>query len=384
MTGSMRQRGEETWQLRVHVGTDPISGRKRYVAKTFHGPKRQAQRALADLVSETGSFVPRKDRESSFARLLEEWLEHAAPSLSPKTAVVDGGYVRTTIIPVLGKVPVAKLTPVDLDRFYRHLLEVGGPKGPYTPATVKRVHGIIRRALAQGVRWGWLRHNPALDASPPRVPLRPMHPPTPDEVAGLFRLASERHPTLAVFIMLAASTGARRGELVALRWRDLDLERRTVTIERGLILVGNALIEQGTKTHQSRRVSLDEGTIAVLRAHRARLEHIAATCGVSLAEDPFVFTEAVDASTPWRPDSTTRAFRTLCAKAGVKNVRLHDLRHYVATRLLAAGVDVRTVAGRLGHRNPATTLNVYAHFVPEVDQQAADVLGRMFGEALKR
>ena len=183
---------------------------------------------------------------------------------------------------------------------------------------------------------------------------------------------------------LAASTGARRGELVALRWRDLDLERRTATIERGLILAGNVLIEQGTKTHQSRRVSLDEATVAALVEHRERLEKIAAACGVGLAEDPFVFTEAVDASTPWRPDSTTRAFRTLCAKAGVEGVRLHDLRHYVATRLLAAGVDVRTVAGRLGHRNPATTLNVYAHFVPETDQQAAEVLGRMFGEAMGR
>ena len=384
MAGSLRQRGEETWQLRVHVGTDPISRRKRYVSKTFHGTKRQAGRALAELVTETGGFVPRQDRQSTFARLLEEWLEHAAPSLSPKTVVVDGGYVRTVIVPALGAVPVAKLTPVDLDRFYRHLLEVGGPKGPYTPATVKRVHGIVRRALAQGVRWGWLRHNPALDASPPRVPLRPMHPPTPEEVARLFRLAAASNPMLAVFVLVAASTGARRGELVALRWRDLDLERRTATIERGLILAGNVLIEQGTKTHQSRRVSLDEATVAALVEHRERLEKIAAACGVGLAEDPFVFTEAVDASTPWRPDSTTRAFRTLCAKAGVEGVRLHDLRHYVATRLLAAGVDVRTVAGRLGHRNPATTLNVYAHFVPETDQQAAEVLGRMFGEAMGR
>lgn len=171
---------------------------------------------------------------------------------------------------------------------------------------------------------------------------------------------------------------------MALRWRHLDLERRTVTIERGLVLAGDALVEQGTKTDQARRVSLDEGTVAALVEHRDRLEKIAAACGVALAEDPFVFTEAVDASMPWRPDSTTRAFRTLCARAGVEGVRFHDLRHYVATRLLAAGVDVRTVAGRLGHWNPATMLNVYAHFVPEADQQAAEVLGRMFGEAMGR
>ena len=97
-----------------------------------------------------------------------------------------------------------------------------------------------------------------------------------------------------------------------------------------------------------------------------------------------MFTEAVDASTPRRPDSTTRAFRTLCAKADLERVRLHGLRHYVATRLLAAGVDVRTVSVRLGHRIPATTLNLDAHFVSEADQQAAEVLGRMFGEAMGR
>ncbi len=352
MAGSLRQRGEDTWQLRVHVGTDPLSGRKRYVSKTFHGTKRQAGRVLAELVAETGGFVPRQDRESTFSRLLEEWLEQPAPSLSPKMVVVDGRYVRTVILPALGAIPVAKLTPVDLDRFYRHLLEVGGPKGPHTPATVKRVHGIIRRALAQGVRWGWLRHNPALDASPPRVPLRSMHPPTPDEVARLFRLAAESNPMLAVFVLVAASTGARRGELVALRWRDIDLERRTATIERGLILAGNVLIEQGTKTHQSRRVSLDQATVAALVEHRERLEKIAAACGVGLAEDPFVFTEAVDASTPWWPDSTTRAFRTLCARAGVEGVRLHDLRRHVATRLQMSDVASTASFDTLRDRRP--------------------------------
>ncbi len=97
---------EMPWQLRVHVGTDPLSGRKRYVSKTFHGTKRQTGRVLAELVAETGGFVPRQDRESTFSRLLEEWLEQPAPSLSPKTVVVDGGYVRTVILPAVGAIPV--------------------------------------------------------------------------------------------------------------------------------------------------------------------------------------------------------------------------------------------------------------------------------------
>jgi integrase len=383
MKGSLRQRGEQSWQLRVHAGRDPVSGRYRYVEKTVHGSKREAQRALAAMVAEADTLSPRGSRDSTVDELLTEWLEHAEPSFSPRTVEVTRGYIATAIRPALGSLPVAKLTAADIDRLYRHLLTVGGPKGPYSPATIRRVHGILRRALSQGVRWGWLRQNPAIDASPPRVPVRDLKPPAPDEVARLFRVALETDPTLATFVLLAASTGARRGELLALRWSDVDLTSGTVSIERGLVLAGDELIEQGTKTHQSRRVALDDSTTEALRLQRERMRETAVECGATLGEDAFVFTAVGDGLEPLRPDSTTRAFRALCRKAGVEGVRLHDLRHYVATRLLAAGVDVRTVAGRLGHRNASTTLNVYSHFLPEADRDAAAVLGRLFGEALE-
>ena len=180
-------------------------------------------------------------------------------------------YIEDPIVPLLGSLQVAKLTPSDLDRFYRQLLEVGRSRGPYAPATIRRVHGIIRRALTQGVRWGWITHNPAIDASPPRVPMKELKPPDPDQVVRLFHLAQESDPELATFIMLAASSGARRGELLALRWSDIDLDRGRLSIERGIVRVGDDLIEQGTKTHQSRRISLDAGTVAALRAHEEQM-----------------------------------------------------------------------------------------------------------------
>ena len=170
--------------------------------------------------------------------------------------------------------------------------------------------------------------------------------------------------------------------MVALRWRNVDLERGTLSVERGIVTVKGELIEQSTKTHQSRRVTLDSSTVATLREHKARAEANAAAANSAITGDSYVFSRAVDGSVSWRPDATTRDFRVLCDKAGVTGVRLHDLRHYVATRLLASGIDVRTIAGRLGHRNPATTLNVYAHFVPEADQEAAEALGQLFKEAL--
>jgi integrase len=383
MPGSMRQRGEESWQLRVHAGRDSITGRKQYVERTFRGNKREASKALAALVTETDQLAPRSTKEGTVGALLNEWLDHAAPSFSPKTVATCRGYIDSPIIPAIGSRSANKLTAAELDRFYRHLLEVGTANGPYAPSTIRRVHGIIRRALTQGVRWGWITHNPAIDASPPRVPLRELKPPTPDDVVRLFRLAQESDPDLAVFVMLAASSGARRGELIALRWKDIDLERGTLAIERGVVLVNGDLIEQGTKTHQSRRIPLDRATLESLNFHRSRMEEAAESTGAVIGSDSFVFSESFDGSAPWRPDSTSRAFRALCKRAGVTGVRLHDLRHYVATRLLTAGVDVRTVAGRLGHRNPSTTLNVYSHFVPESDREAADALGQIFGASAR-
>jgi len=381
MPGSMRQRGENSWNLRVYAGRDAVTQRKISIERTVRGNKREASKVLAAMVAEVDRRPVASIRKGTVAVLCREWLDHAAPSFSPKTVETTRMYIEDPIIPALGSLQVAKLTPSDLDRFYRQLLEVGRSRGPYAPATIRRVHGIIRRALTQGVRWGWITHNPAIDASPPRVPMKELKAPDPGEVVQLFRLAQESDPELATFIMLAASSGARRGELLALRWSDIDLDRGTLSIERGIVLVDGNLIEQSTKTHQSRRISLDAGTVSTLERHRELMIDSAQIAGSALTPDGFVFSHSVDGSSPWHPDSTSRAFRRICQQAGVTGVRLHDLRHYVATRLLAAGVDVRTVAGRLGHRNPSTTLNVYSHFVPETDQEAAEALGRIFEDA---
>ncbi len=381
MGGSMRQRGKDSWNLRVFVGWDPVTKQRSYLERTVRGTRREASTALAKLVLEAERLTPSAPRQGTVAALCEEWLAHATSSLSPRTVVSTRGYLDHAILPALGHVQASRLTAADLDRFYRRLLKVGGPKGPYAPATVRRVHGIIRRALGQGVRWGWISHNPAIDASPPRVPHRELRPPTPKEVVSLFASAKSGDPALATFLMLAASTGARRGELIALRRHDLDLSKGIVAIERGIVRVGVELLEQGTKTHQSRRVSLDPRTVEVLASHLANQDELAASIGTTYLSNGFVFTNSVDGSIPWRPESVTRSFNRLCARCDVVGVRLHDLRHYVATRLLTSGIDVRTVAGRLGHRNASTTLNVYAHFLPGSDREASAALARLFEDA---
>lgn len=240
---------------------------------------------------------------------------------------------------------------------------------------MRRIHGILHRALNQGVKWGWIAINPAASASPPKVPASDCSPPHPTQLARLLERAASESPEFACYVLVAAATGARRSEVVALRWSDVDLDDATVAIRRGIVLGNEGLVEKGTKTHGSRRVSLDAMTTAALAQHLDDMQARACQCGTAVGADGFVFSHSPDASTPWFPGSVSRSFKRLCAREGIDDVRLHDLRHFVATQLLSAGVDVRTVAGRLGHRNAATTLNVYAHFLEQSDRVAADVIG---------
>jgi integrase len=292
--------------------------------------------------------------------------------------------IDKVVLPRLGKARLQRLRAADLDRLYAQLRTSGGVSGgPLAPATVRRVHEIIRRGLKQGVRWGWLSTNPAIHASPPRVPRSDVVPPTPEDVSHLLDLAASDDPDLAVFLRLAAGTGARRGELCALRWSDIDFDSGTVLIARAMVHGSDGMVERGTKTHAARRIALDGYTVAALSEHRRLAAERANQCGLVLPDDARVFSFEPDGSAPWRPDVVTNRFNKLRRKAGLDSVRLHDLRHYVATRLIAAGVPVRTVSGRLGHANAATTLNVYSAFVQASDRDAAELLGHLLSGAQK-
>ena len=175
-------------------------------------------------------------------------------------------------------------------------------------------------------------------------------------------------------IWLLMTTGSRRGEVCSLRWTRLDLETGLAVFKRSTGQIGAELWEKDTKTHQDRRVTLDSEIVQVLAEHRVRCEARAASLGLSLARDAYVFSPAPDGSEPTKPDSVTQRYGRLAARLGI-DTRLHSLRHYSATELIAAGVDIRTVAGRLGHAGGgATTLRTYTAFVQEADQRAAAAL----------
>jgi integrase len=372
MRGTKRKRGEGVWELRAYVGRDPATGNPKQVSKTFRGSAREADEALRDLIEQQ---VPgRSDGAgATVGQLLDAWLsECERMDLSPTTLRVYRTQIEHTVRPALGSIKVQRLGAKDLDDLYRAMKEKGS-----SPKTVRNHHALLAAALHQAVRWGWVRRNVAEMAKPPRVTQRVVRPPSVDAVRQLVVAAEERDPRLAPLVMMAALTGMRRGELCALRWSDLDLDEGQIEVARSVVLVPGGLGEKTTKTNRTRRVALDEVGLSVLRTHRARVEEWARLADEEVRPDAFIFSPYVDGSLPFRPDNVTNFFIRVRDELKLPDVRLHDLRHFTATQLIGAGVDVRTVAGRLGHTDPSMTLRVYSHALEERDRAAAAVMGRV-------
>ena len=355
------------------------------MTRTVHGSKANAERALKALVVEVESGrLPRTG--ATVGELLEAWFAVASPGFSPRTVLETRGVMDRRLLPDLGLVALRHLSVARLDGYYAGLLEHGSVGGEgLAPGSVRRIHGVLRRALHYGVRWGWLMVNPAAEAVLAAVPPPRVSPPSTPGVARLYALAQREDPLLGLFVFVAAVTGARRSELCALRWSNLaidDADRAVMVVDRAVVFGPDGLVVKPTKSRQSRRIALDQATVARLTTYRRHVEAVVAMLGGTLASDGYVFSRDPFGATALFPDSVTRSFRRLCAKAGIEGVRLHDLRHYVATELISAGVDVRTVAGRLGHRDASTTLNIYAGFRPESDRAAAELLAGTITRAI--
>ncbi|MHB8318221.1 MAG: tyrosine-type recombinase/integrase [Acidimicrobiales bacterium] len=371
MRGSKRKLRDGVWELRLSLGRDPVTGSYRRVSKSFHGTARQADDALRDLIE---SQAPDSEvAGATCGQLLDQWLEECERmDLSPTTLRTYRAQIKQTIRPRLGSIRLSALTAKHLDDLYGAMRVQGK-----SPKTIRNHHAIVSAALHQGVRWGWLRVNVAEMARPPRVSLRRVQAPSTDVVRKVVEVAEERDPRQAPLLMLAALTGMRRGELCALRWTDIDFELGVVEVSRSVVVVPGGLAEKSTKTDRSRKVALDPVALAVLSQHRTRARSWAEQAGVVPADDAFVFSPFVEATTPFRPDNVTSFFIRIRDAVGAPEVRLHDLRHFTATQLIGAGVDVRTVAGRLGHADPSITLRVYSHVIEERDRAAAVIMGQV-------
>jgi len=367
MTGTKRERSPGHWQLRVYVGKDS-RGRPIQVSRSFSGGVRAAGKALANLVAEVDA---QKLHPSTVTvgQLLDRWLEHSEPRRSVTTMIGYRRKIEHALRPAFGSIRLGRLRADVIDARYREWLDSG-----LSPTTVRQYHAILSAALNQAVKWGWIAENVAVRTSPPSARRVQLAVPTPKEIQAIIARAERRDETLATAVALAALTGARRGEICALRWTDVTLG--VLTISRSISVVGKKVHEGGTKTHQARVIALDETGQEVLSRRRLEALDLAGHVGTDLAADAFVLSPRGDGRAPMLPDTLSHRFAALMKDMGLP-YHFHDLRHFAATQMVAAGTDLRTVAGRLGHADPSMTLRVYAHALPERDREAAELLGRV-------
>ena len=249
---------------------------------------------------------------------------------------------------------------------------------PMSAMTIRQIHAILSGAFAAAVRWEWIDRNPAASAKLPKAPHRSPTSPTPAMVAAIIAAARDQElDLLALYVWLAAVTGARRGELCGLQWADIDLDAGLVHIAFSYLVRAGQKMRKDTKTHQERTLAIDAVTIAVLAERKQHVQALMASVGAMLAPTAYVFTSDPAGLTPWNPDWVSHKVAELAEVAGV-GLSVKALRHYTASQLLAGGIDLRNTAARLGHGGGgATTLRHYADPVSEVDRRAAAYLAQL-------
>ncbi|TDD29993.1 GntR family transcriptional regulator [Kribbella turkmenica] len=397
--GSVEELPSGALRVVVYAGIDPVTKRRHYLRETIpaNTPKaaEEAERAIRRLQSQVDERrQPRTN--ASLSQLIERHLELA--ELDETTRRTYRGYVRNHIEPLIGHVKVGAVDADVLDSYYAELRRCRHhcDRRPFTEhrtktqhecdqrcrshecrplgaSTVRQIHFILSGAFRQAVRWKWVSVNPMPTGKPPSAPKPNPRPPTADEAARILGEAFT-DPAWGTFVWLAMVTGARRGELCALRWSKFDLDQGTIVIDTSVAQNSSKKWLKDTKTHQQRRLTLDTETVVLLRQHRRSCDETAAKLETKLCPDAFVFSLSPDNSEHLVPDSVSQRYSKLAARLGI-DTHLHNLRHYSATELIAAGVDIRTVAGRLGHGGGGTTtLRVYTAFVSEADQRAARAL----------
>lgn len=360
--GGIDQRGDNSFRLRWRVGG------KRYT-KSFTGSLTEARRELRRVLKSIDDGAHVAPDKTTLATYLRGWLD-TDTDLSPKTIERYRQLVEQQIIPHLGEAMLQNLRPAQISEWHAALLRSGGAKGgPLSARTVGHAHRVLHRALERALRLEILARNVAHAVKPPKVQTAEVAILTAEQIGDVLGRLSG-HP-LNPIATLALGTGMRRGEICALAWGNIDLDKATVRIERSLEETATGLRFKTPKTRAAfRTVSLPPSAIEALRGHRTRQMETRVALGLGrLGPDDLVFSR-IDGS-PLSPDNLSRDWRRAVKSRKLPAVMFHSLRHAHASALIAAGLDVVAVSRRLGHASPAITLKVYAHHFSASDDRAA-------------
>lgn len=374
MSGSIRRDVERGTWLFVVDTTRPDGTRSQMRRRGF-ATKKQASEAMAAVVSDQarGSFV-RPSRTTLRDFLMNEWLPAKLPTLKPSTAASYRQMISSYVVPHVGALELSKIDGGVLNTLYGILLENGrtgasGRSGGLAPKTVRNLHGMLHHAFKDAVRWRRLGLNPCDAADQPRKNEPEMKVWSGEQIRTF--MASLEGDRLASIWHLLLTTGMRRGELLGLRWSDLDLASGRLTIRSTMTMV-DGVPQAGTpKTKtSSRTVSIDPRTAAGLKGWKKIQTAERLLMGSGWLDTAGVVVTEPDGS-PVHPQVFSRRFKAHAARAGLPEVRLHDTRHSYATAALTAGVPVKVLSQRLGHADIGVTLKIYAHVMPGDDEAAA-------------
>ncbi|HEX6876457.1 MAG TPA: site-specific integrase [Nocardioidaceae bacterium] len=311
---------------------------------------------------------------TSFAAFVGAWLTAVQPSLRPGTWRRYEQYARLHAVPALGHLPLCGVTPMQLQLLYAERLAAG-----CSPTSVRHLHRFLHRVFADAVRWRAAPNNPVEQANPPRVRRHEIRPLTAEQARRL--LAGARGDRREALYVVALTTGMRQGELLALRWADVDLAAGRLAVRGSLHRdAGGGWTIQEPKTARSRRpVVLAPVAVRALAEHRHRQDAERRAAGARWEDTDFVFTNRVG-----RPLSSQnlvqRDFHPLLRRLGLPRVRFHDLRHTAATLLLQQGVHPKVVSEMLGHADVGVTLDIYSHVSPALHEAAAFALGALLDD----
>lgn len=353
--------------------------RRRQKSKGGYRTKRDALAALneAQGALQRGLYVePSKLSMRTF--LIDHWLPAIEAGLRQSTLQGYRSAITNYVLPRLGDTRLQALTPDQLNAFYGELLRAGRRDGKtgLSPKTVHNVHVLLHKALHDAVRWSYLPRNVAEYSDPPKQTSsgKAMRTWAPAELRSFLEYVQD-DAYYAAWV-LAANTGMRRGEVLGVRWQDIDFDRRRLAIRQTIISIDYRVEIGEPKTARGRRsVALDSGTVTALRAHRVKQNQLKLMLGEAWQDNDLVFCR--DDGTPVHPDRFTQMFDKHVRDSGLPRIRLHDLRHTHATLALAAGIHPKVVSERLGHSTVAFTMDVYSHAIPSMEAEAAETIARL-------